>query len=153
VRATLRAAAPKATDDAEARDLWVALGASDDPDDAGKALALLLDPAVDLKRGRELLPALATHPRSQPIAAAFLRDHWDELLPRLPEGGAADLVGVLTASCSAADRADAASWAKAHVEPLSGGQRTTAQALESMDQCIAAHAAMQPELDTWLEAH
>ena len=152
VRAALRAAALAPTDAREARDVFDSLGALRDPEEAKAALEVLLDPEVDLKHGRHLLHGLAADPRTQPVAEAFLREHLAELLPRMPEGGAADLVEVVTASCDAGKRADAEAWAKQHIEPLDGGLRTSAQALEQMDLCIARRAAMAPELDAWLEA-
>jgi hypothetical protein len=69
----------------------------------------------------------------------------------MAEGSGPDLIDVITASCDAGKRADAAAWAEQHVEPLEGGLRTSAQSLEQMDLCIARRAAMGPELDTWLE--
>jgi alanyl aminopeptidase len=151
VRKELLAAALAPADQAEAKDVFDALGAITDPDEAKAALAVLLDPAVDLKQGRLLLHGLADDPRTQPVAEAFLREHLAALLARMPAGKAADLVEVVTASCDAGKRADAATWARDHIEPLDGGVRTSAQALEQMDQCIARRAAMGPELEAWLE--
>jgi cytosol alanyl aminopeptidase len=152
VRDQVLAALPAATAAGEIGDLIDALAALDDPEQASAALALLLDPALDLKHGRHLLTGLAEHPTTQPIAEKFLRDHADELLPRMPSEAAAGLVTVLTAACDAGKRAATAAWAKDHLEPLPGGVRTVAQALESMDQCIARKAALGPELDSWLAA-
>ena len=152
VRDALRAAALAPTDPREARDVFDGLAAIVDPDDAKAALAVLLDPAVDLKQGRFLLHGLAADPRTQPVAEAFLRDNLDAILARMPAGKAADLVEVVTASCDPDKRAAAEAFARQHIEPLDGGLRTSAQALEHMDLCIARRAAMGPELDAWLAA-
>ncbi len=152
VSAELIAELPLITDVQLRRDVVVALGGIDDPIRAAEALAVLLDPRVDLKDAIRLLVRVAEHPAVQPVAEAFLREHFDELAPRIPDSILARLVLTLTASCDAGKRADAAAWATAHLAPAAGGPRTVAQALERMDLCIARKAAQGPELDAWLTA-
>ncbi len=148
----VRDAALAATDADEREDLYAALAAVDDPAQAADALAVTLDARVDLRSGRAILIELGTRASTQAAAEAFLREHVDALLARMPEEAAAELVYVVTGSCDASKRADAAAWAKAHIEAQAGGKRTTRQALEAMDQCITRKAAMGPALDAWLDA-
>jgi len=152
VAAEILAAAPLATEVGEVSELFEALAALADPDLAKQAMALLLDSRVDLKEAGDLLLGLASTPAIQPTAEAWLRDNVDALLARMPGETAPELVDVVIASCDATRRADAQTWAEAHLAGLPGGVRVVAQALERMDQCIAHKAAVGPELDAWLEA-
>jgi len=133
------------------RDAVSGLGGIVDPEDAKLALAALLDPEVDLTIGIGLVGALSWQREVQPIAAAFLRDHFDELKARIPEQSHSDQIWVLTASCDAADREPAEAWARAHLGDSIGFTRALANALEGLDQCVAQMAALGPELDAWLK--
>ncbi len=151
VLAEVRKAATAPADLTETEILFDAMSASDDPAEAATSLAMLLDKSVALDQAVVLLHGLADHPETRAVADAFLREHADELLPRMAESTALGLAGVVTASCDAAARDDAAAWLHARLEPITGGTRVVAQAIEEMDNCIARRAALGPQLDTWLE--
>ena len=150
LRAELRAIVRAPKDAREAVFALAGLAMLRDPEEVKTTLALLLDPAVDLKQARWLLVAYAHEPRTQPVAEAFVRDHVADLIARLPPSAAADLVEILTASCDGERRAEIADFARAHFEPLEGGSRTVAQALEALDVCVARRAANAAALEKWL---
>ncbi len=132
-------------------DAVAALSNIDDPDAAKPALEALLDPEVDLSIAYNLVTGLAQHEDVQPIVVAFVRDHWDALLPRIPEQLLAATVYAFTASCDAADRPAIEAWTADHLASVIGGPRTIAQALEGLDQCVTQKAALAPELEAWLK--
>jgi alanyl aminopeptidase len=148
----VRDAALAATEADEREDLYDALAAVDDPALASEVLGLLLDPRIELRSAHHVLVELGTRASTQAVTEAFVRERVADLVAKLPAEAAAELVWVVTGSCDATRRADAAAWAAAHVEPLQGGVRTAQQALETMDQCIARRAAMGPALEAWLAA-
>jgi cytosol alanyl aminopeptidase len=85
-----------------------------------------------------------------------VRDNLDAVMARVPPegatGGNAELAWIFTHSCDSARRDEVERYVRTHFEKLEGGKRTVAQALESMDVCIAERAARRPELQQWLDA-
>ncbi len=146
----LLAAATHPADAEEQNDIFYALSRVIDPDQARRVLELMLDPAADLKASPYLPNRLARDPRTRPVAAAFVREHFAELLPRLGEDVGAYWVYALTRSCDPAQRDEVAAWAEANIAPLPGGPRIVAQALEGMDQCIAERPGRAAEVEAWL---
>jgi cytosol alanyl aminopeptidase len=132
------------------------LSAIHDPAVVKDLLPVLLEPGIDFKHGQKLLYAYAMDPRTQPVVEAFLRDNLDAVMARVPPegatGGNAELAWVVTHACDSARRDEIERYVRTHFEKLEGGKRTVAQALESMDVCIAERAALRPELQQWLDA-
>jgi len=132
------------------------LGAIRDPELVKQILPVLLEPVVDLKHGQHLLFAYSEDPRTQPVVEAFVREHLEELMKRVPAqgatGGSAKVATVFTHACDAARRDEIEAYVRKHFEKLEGGTRTVAKAVEEMDLCIARRAAMRPELQQWLDA-
>ena len=85
-------------------------------------------------------------------AAAFTRDHLDQLIGRLPEDRRADLVYGLTQACDAATRDGIEKLARTRLASYRGGKRTVEEAIERMDDCIAQKALIGPELAHYLGA-
>ncbi len=131
-------------------DVSYGLGLVRDPEQAKRALALLLEPSTDLKVFWGLAVRLARLPSAQPIVAAFVGEHFDQLAPRLPEGTESWWIYALTQSCDASQRDEVAAWGEAHIAPQPGGPRMLAQALEEMDQCIAERPAQRAAVEAWL---
>ncbi len=133
-----------------AGDLAAALGVVGDPARLRAALALTLDPALDIRDVAAILwAALASEPQ-RTIAEAFAVDNFDALLARMPEEWGAGLVGTLTTSCDAAKVAPMRALADAKLAGRLGAQRRIDQAFERMGQCVAQRATVEPAVARWL---
>ena len=135
------------------RQILAALAAVRDPARLKTALALLLDPALDLRETEVLLAPQGYEPTRQ-VAEQFFRAHARDLIARLPSdevrGGAAGIAFLFTAACDAHRRDEVVGYVTQHFAALPGGARIVKQAIEAMDQCIARRAALEPELRAWL---
>jgi alanyl aminopeptidase len=131
------------------RAMFRALGSVRDPARQARALALLLDPAVDLRESVRVLDAASTD-ATRAAASRFVRDHDAELLRRMPSESADRLAAVVAATCDARQRDDLAAYLAKRFTALPGGRRAVAESVETMDQCIARRAAVEPELRAWL---
>ncbi len=135
------------------RELLDALATTRDPAPLRTALALLLDPRLDIRDTQLMFEPPMLEP-SRLAAQQFFRDHQAELLKRVPldspTGGAASIASLFTDSCSAARRDELAGYVTATFSKLPGGSRMVTQAIETMDQCIARRAAVEPAIRAWL---
>jgi alanyl aminopeptidase len=117
------------------------------------ALALILDPKLDI-RDTQFMFFGANDEANRVVSQQFFKDHKDAVMKRLPPdsttSGQAWLAYVFTSSCSPARRDEIAAYVTAEFTKLSGGERTIKQAIEGMDQCIARRALMEPGIRSWL---
>jgi peptidase M1-like protein/ERAP1-like protein len=130
-----------------------ALGITRDVTQQRAALALTLDAKLDIRDTQFVLSAPVTE-TNRVVAQQFFRDHQDAILQRVPvEGTASGQAGfatLFTASCSARRRAEIAGYVTQTFSKLEGGARVVAQAIETMDQCIARRALIEPAIRRWL---
>jgi cytosol alanyl aminopeptidase len=119
------------------------------------ALALLLDPKLDVRDVQFMLLG-ASSEANRVVAQQFFAANQEAILRRLPSesatGGATWLAYVFTSSCSAQRRDELVDYVTSTFRKLAGGPRVVAQAIEAMDHCIARRAALEPELRRWLDA-
>ncbi|HET7501007.1 MAG TPA: M1 family aminopeptidase [Kofleriaceae bacterium] len=136
-------------------ELLYALATTRDPDQQRSALALVLDPLLDIRDTQAVLVA-PTLEASRVVAQRFFQDHRAAILARIPADGTASgqawLAGLFTASCSAERRGELADYVTATFAGLPGGARTVQQAIEAMDQCIARRKLLEPAIRDWLGA-
>jgi alanyl aminopeptidase len=141
------------TDRTRRREILGALGSTREVEQQEAALALVLDPKLDIRDTQRLLD-LGDDERNRVVAQRFFQDHKDAILARVPADsptrGPASFATLFTASCSAARRGEIADYVTATFASLPGGARIVAQALEGMDQCIARRAVMEPAIRSWL---
>ncbi len=134
------------------RRLLGALSAFDDPELVGRTLRLLLDPRFD---AREVLTSFETRfwsPAEEREAVVFVREHYDQLVERLPAQQSPYLIYIGgMGSCSAADAADLERFFRPRVEALRGAPRILDQSLERIRLCEARRAAQMPEVRAYLE--
>ncbi|MBK7191885.1 MAG: ERAP1-like C-terminal domain-containing protein [Myxococcales bacterium] len=131
------------------RDLTRALGGVADPARLGAALALTLDPAIDVRDAVEIIYVATSREDTRPVAEAFVRAHADELLARLPVQSRAGMIGWLTSGCDPASVADAQAFAEAKLAALPGARRRIDQSLERLRQCVARRALIEPAVAAW----
>ncbi len=117
------------------------------------ALALILDPKLDIRDTAFMLFGASTS-ANRMTAQQFFKDHKDAILARIPSdgttGGPAWITYVFTSSCSAARRDEIVDYVTATFAKLPGGARTVEQAIEGMDQCIARRKLVEPGIRSWL---
>jgi alanyl aminopeptidase len=134
-------------------EMYVALGGVRDPKRQAEALALILDPKLDI---RETLDMVFKAPLedNQAVARQFWKDHAKEILARLPKDGTAGPLAnyayLFTDACRADKRDEIIAYVRKEFTALGGGTRVVEQAIESMNQCIATRALVEPELRGWL---
>jgi alanyl aminopeptidase len=129
--------------------LW-ALGSFRDPALIRAHLPLLLDPAVDSREAMTLMWMATWDARTAAPAYAFVKEHYDTLLERLPEEFHPGLASVGRSFCDAGQRADVAAFFTERNARTPGGARVLAQVLESVDLCIAMKAAQGASVDAFL---
>ncbi len=134
-------------------DLYSALSSTRDPARVTQTLHLLLDDRVDVREVMYLPYGFWRAPERE-LAERFVRDHLDTLLARFPKdattGGGAVFASLFTGACEPARRDELAAFVTTRFASLPGGARIVAQAIESMDQCIAWKAQVGPQVERWL---
>jgi alanyl aminopeptidase len=113
------------------------------------ALAIALDPKVDVRDAVRMVYEAAREPITQPWVEAWAVQNLDALIARIPPEVAADLVEVLVTSCDPDRVAPMRAVADAKLAPLPGGPRAVDQAFEALAQCIARRHALEPSLSAW----
>ena len=127
-------------------DLLTALAGVRDVGREARSLALMIDPRLDPRETRFVAAQVRGEPRNVAAAAAFLRAHFDRIVGAAPEEARARFVPVVTRTCDPATRDEVARYATEAFAGFPGGPRRVAQAIESMDQCIARRAALAPAI-------
>jgi len=132
--------------------LW-ALASARDPERQARALRLILDARLDLNDTLRMLSA-GSGTASRARAQAYFREHQAALLSGQRQGGAAvawaPFVALFTDTCDADQRDAIAAYVRATFGSLPGAERTIAQHLEQMDQCIAERKLLAPAVRAWL---
>ncbi len=127
----------------------VALASTRDPVLVQRALDLALDPALHhnerLVALKPLLGSLAT----RDLAWAWLKAHFDALMPLLPDrfgGRLPSMFGI----CDPQRIADLRAFFTPRASQLTGGPRNLAQALESAEQCAALAFAQRDSVQRYI---
>jgi alanyl aminopeptidase len=146
----VRGAAIAAKETHVRRRLLAMLGAFRDPMLVRRSLELVLSGELPAREAIELLYDVADERATAPLALAFVKDHFEELVAVLPRDHAAAFPGVATALCTPEARADVAAWFEGRSTRFVGGQRALAETLELLDMCIAYEQATAPGVAEFL---
>ncbi|HET7505075.1 MAG TPA: M1 family aminopeptidase [Kofleriaceae bacterium] len=119
-----------------------ALASTRDPVLVGRALDLALDPQLRQTERVVALGILLAAIETRDQAWTWLKAHFDELAPMLPDRFAGRIPGQIDL-CDAARTADVSAFFASRVDKLTGGPRILAQAIESAELCAAQVAAQQ----------
>jgi alanyl aminopeptidase len=119
-----------------------ALGSAREPKLAAAARELVLDPAL---RDTEILAPLwaqLSQPDMRDTAWAWVKEHYDAILTRLPKHhGGVQIVSTGRSYCDEAHARDAEAFFAPKIESIEGGPRALAQALEDVRLCAARRTA------------
>jgi cytosol alanyl aminopeptidase len=146
----LLAAAPAARSRHDRELLHEALGAFRDPALTARALDVVLDAGVDIRESLDILWSARHYRESRAATLAFVGEHADTLLARMPVEAGARLARVVGALCDP-ELAEPAGDLLARLRPIPSGERATAQALERFELCSARRAAQAAALARYLE--
>ncbi|MEK7738389.1 MAG: M1 family aminopeptidase [Pseudomonadota bacterium] len=146
--------AKQALDSSERNDVYQALGVIADPVLRELAFLLVLDPGHDARESVSILQNAANSGDYAVSLQAFLQSRYDELLSRLPADYGARLPELGRLLCDANARNAFEAWFAPRAKKYPGGIRNFAQALESIDICLASRTAQRKPLANFLvDAH
>ena len=137
--------------DAQVRaDAGFALGYAEGPV-ARDALALTLDPALDVRSAIRIIFELMMNPRSREAAWQWLGDHDDAAIGRVPAMFQSFYASVGDNFCSAQERQSFNAVLGARLRALNGGELAVDRALESIDSCSALRASLGDSVTVTLQ--
>ncbi len=128
-----------------------ALGSTRDPALSARGLPLALGADFDARESLSFMWGATGDFRTRPLALAFVKEHFDELVARLPKDSGANLAYVTSSFCDAKTRSEAEAFFNGRSTKYTGGPRNLAQALEYVDLCIAYRARQQPVAAAFME--
>jgi cytosol alanyl aminopeptidase len=154
----LRTAAIQARDHSLREELLQALGSFRNSELAAASLDLLLSKDFDLRESfYPLLFGPLAYAETRDVPFAFVKQHLDALLKRMPREVGEDYAAVLPSVggtfCDAKSRDELDSFFRDRVKDYTGGPRALAQTLEGIDLCISARQALAPELTAFLNKY
>jgi len=151
----LQAELAKETDRRRRGWIFGALGAAEQMDAAAVALTTVQDETIDLRESLSVLQGLGgQHTRS--AAIAFVDEHFDEIVRRMPDRGvrsaASTLPSIFGAGCGEQDAAELESALKERTAPYTGGPRAVSETAESIRLCGALREAQGGAVSSYLRA-
>jgi alanyl aminopeptidase len=127
-----------------------ALSGFRDPALVRKNLELLLDPAQDMREMATLFFSQGEDLRVQDTVFSFVKEHYEQLAPRLPEERVSMLLWASSGYCDPVHRQELAAFFTERMARVPGGPLRLAQMLERVDLCIAFKAAQGPAIESFL---
>jgi alanyl aminopeptidase len=153
----MTAALPKTTDPAERRALLGGMAAFRDPAIIKLNFEFVLKGENDLRESAGLLFGALQYPETRAIPFETVRDNYDQVISKLPNGLLGEFAGYLPmvgrAFCDEKHRDEVATFFKDRSAKTTGGPRILAQTLESIDQCIAIRKAQEPSVAEFLKGY
>jgi alanyl aminopeptidase len=147
-----QAAAAKETSPEDRRRLLEAMTSFRDEASVRAALALMLGKEIDPRDAAPLMRVGLQSPRTRALPYAFVKEHYDELVARLPREIPAYFPFLAAGQCDERVKADMVAFFKERASNVESGARKYQQALESLDQCVALKKAQGPAVAKFLRA-
>jgi alanyl aminopeptidase len=145
------AEARKTQDPSERGKLFVALGSFRDPALARATTALLLSEDFStLEVLMNLSNGMLNEDTTREHFYAYVKEHFDALMARMPHEVGGHLPALGGAFCDAAHRQDVEAFFKERAARYPGGPEILGRTLEGVDLCIAQREALQPGLVRFL---
>jgi alanyl aminopeptidase len=148
---TLLAAAKTETDRRDRVRMIGALSSTRDPALVTRSLPLTLTADFDPRESLSFMWGATGDYRTRPLALAWVKEHFDALVARLPKDAGAGLAYSASGFCDAKTRAESEAFFNGRSTKYTGGPRNLAQALEYVDLCIAYRARQQPVAAAFME--
>ena len=117
------------------------------------AVGLILSGDFETREAMRILYGTAAHPETRPAAYAFVKEHFADLVAKLPRDAGANLSKVAAGFCEDAQRADAEAFFGTRSTKYTGGPRVLKQTLERIDQCSRLKKAESGHIATFLKAY
>ena len=95
--------------------------------------------------------ALLANLASQDAAWKYLKEHWNDLAPKVTSFGGAGAISALGNACSTEMHDDVEHFFADH--PAPGAQRAVQQSLERINDCIAFKRQQEASMTQWLNSH
>lgn len=128
----------------------LALGDFRDPELAGRARALLLDPHNDLRDWLVLLNAQFRAAETRTEAYAFLEQSFDSLKSRMRDDEVAGLFAMLGVFCDPKMRAAVDASFAPRAAKVDGGSFHLTHSLQAIDECTRVQSRLRPGVTAWL---
>jgi alanyl aminopeptidase len=123
-----------------------------DPALVKEGLGLLFDDSLEIRETVALLWGATRNPETRRLAWDFVREHFDELVARLPRDFPANLPWVAVAQCDDAVSSEMEDFFRDRAPRFTGGPRQLAQALESLHLCAAFRSAQSASVTAYFRA-
>ncbi len=127
-----------------------ALGAGGHPGASPELLQLTVSAQLHDNEIYDILYPQLRDEATREAAWDWLRRNFDALLARIPDWRKGRLAGAGAHFCDAAHRAEVEAFFRPQITQLSGAPRALANALESIDLCMAKKAFHEPGLNRYL---
>jgi alanyl aminopeptidase len=137
----MKAAFAKSVDEQVRSRLLVGMSVATSLELSAAARELVLDPALRDNEVTAPLSAQLARPELRDAAWAWLKEHLEAVLARLPRRGGAGLAGSVRAFCDDSHAQEAQSVFAHRVDHIDGGQRALAMAVEEVHLCAARRKA------------
>jgi alanyl aminopeptidase len=130
-----------------------ALGEFRDPDKVRAALELVLSDEFDPRDSMVIIWRASRQTETRTLAYDFVKQHFDELVNRLPRDSGASLPNVGSRFCDEEHRADMERFFNGRSTQYAGGPRDLATALEEVHLCAALRSAQEKSLAAFLRRY
>ena len=146
-------AAARKERDRHAREMLLdAMGSFRDPAIAGDALRIALSDEFAAREAIVVVYAATHSELTRGPAYDFVREHFGELVGKLPAREGAALIAAGAALCDDSKRAEVEAFFQRRMAELPGGPRRYAQAVEQLRTCAAVRAAQAPAVSRFFAA-
>ena len=138
--------------------LIAALGDFQDPNLVRRSIAMTFDGTFDLRMSMRMFGGAAENPKIAELPYAYIKEHYDQVVSKLPSSIGTDYAARLPGLAAAAECSDqAADRAKAFFEPrmakVIGGPRSLSNALEQIHLCAAAKPGATEQITKFLSTY
>ena len=148
----LAAAAEKSRDSGDRNEIFRALGSFSDATLRWRGFELFSSKQFDAREAVSIFWTASDRPDNAPALQQFLRAHYEALITRLPEDYGAIMPRWGRALCSAPERTAFQKFFQERAAKHPGGARNLAQALESIDICLANRQIQEGDVQRFLSA-
>jgi alanyl aminopeptidase len=147
------AAAKAEKDQRDRMKLLTAMGAFRDAKVVEQGLPLMLSDEFETRESLRLIGGATNEPETRQAAWAFIKNHFDVLVAKLPRDYGAYLPGIASSICDDSQRAEVEAFFQDRCKQFAGGPRQLAQALEHMHLCSVFREKQASSVEAFLKAH